>query len=352
MKLHKRLAALFAVLCLLLPVQVFAADDADLSRPVSLTISWQDDGTPLVGAEFGLWQVASADSRGDLTPTADFASLGVDLTPDSDAELRLLARTLEGYVRRDNIRAAFSGKTDASGNLQFSDLSHGLYLVAADPHHQDGYVYEAMPFTVQLPYAAGTWHYDLTLSPKYDFAPEIGPDEEPEDPTVTRKVLKVWREDDPADRPASIKVQLLRGGKLYDEVELTAKNNWRHTWHDLDTGARWTVTEDVPDGYTVTVSREGITFVITNTKEDEPSVPADPVDPVDPSSDPSSEPSSDPSSEPSGGEPGGPGDPSDPSDPGDLPQTGQLWWPVPMLFCCGLALILLGLLLRRESHGR
>ena len=34
---------------------------------------------------------------------------------------------------------------------------------------------------------------------------------------------------------------------------------------------------------------------------------------------------------------------------GKLPQTGQLWWPVPVLVCAGLGCIAVGLIRRREA---
>ena len=41
--------------------------------------------------------------------------------------------------------------------------------------------------------------------------------------------------------------------------------------------------------------------------------------------------------------------PSTPSGGGKLPQTGQLWWPVPVLICMGLGCIVVGLIRRREG---
>ena len=35
---------------------------------------------------------------------------------------------------------------------------------------------------------------------------------------------------------------------------------------------------------------------------------------------------------------------------GDLPQTGQLWWPVPMLAGAGVLLLLAGLIQRRRGE--
>ena len=46
---------------------------------------------------------------------------------------------------------------------------------------------------------------------------------------------------------------------------------------------------------------------------------------------------------PGGDEPGEPGEP-------DLPQTGVLWWPVPVLACAGLFLFLIGWGKRRHER--
>ncbi len=35
---------------------------------------------------------------------------------------------------------------------------------------------------------------------------------------------------------------------------------------------------------------------------------------------------------------------------GKLPQTGQLWWPVPVLLLAGLVLVIVGLLRRKEDN--
>ena len=132
------------------------------------------------------------------------------------------------------------------------------------------------------------------------------------------KVLKVWR-GGAQQRPEEIRVQLLRDGKVCDTVTLSAENGWRHTWEGLDAAHGWQVVEQtVPEGYTVSISREGVTFVITNTLK------------------PSEEP------EPTPGTPDTPGE--------NLPQTGVLWWPVPLLAVLGALLLLLGWGLRRRDE--
>ena len=52
------------------------------------------------------------------------------------------------------------------------------------------------------------------------------------------------------------------------------------------------------------------------------------------------------------GNPFTPGTPSNPGEPGEeVPQTGQLWWPVPILAVSGMALFLLGWARQRKWSG-
>ena len=39
-----------------------------------------------------------------------------------------------------------------------------------------------------------------------------------------------------------------------------------------------------------------------------------------------------------------------PEEPPELPDTGQLWWPVPVLIVCGLALFVFGFIKRRNNN--
>ena len=132
--------------------------------------------------------------------------------------------------------------------------------------------------------------------------------------------MKVWEDEGHTKkRPAEITVQLLCDGEVYEEVALNQEINWRYTWDELESGHKWKLVEkDQLENYKVAVTKEGVTFVVTNTyKDDTPATP------------------------------GTPGTPTSPR----LPQTGQLWWPVPLLLACGLLLIVFGLVRRRGKKN-
>lgn len=320
MKIYKRIAGMLPavmVLVLFLMAHASAAGSIGLNRECSLTLSCQDDGTPLTGVDFSVYLAATVDENGGLTPVEAFSGFHVNIRGKNDAAWKTLATTLEAYVLRDGLTPTASGSTDEHGRLSFPDggqkLASGLYLVLGSRHRQNGLVYDVQPSMVLIPVLdsqTNDWNYGVTVIPKYESRPEGD--------TVTRKVLKVWRDKDhEKERPGKITVQLLRDGKIYDTVILSADNNWRYTWDDLDDKYQWTVAEKEPEGYTVEITRQGITFVVTNTW-DKPDDPASP------------------------GTPSGPGNPK-------LPQTGQLWWPVPLLVCTGILLIVAGLIRRRGA---
>lgn len=188
-------------------------------------------------------------------------------------------------------------------------LTPGLYLVRGNRHTQGNFYYEAAPFMVMLPALDkenNVWMYDVTANIKFDS------DEIPSEPElITRKVVKIWKDNGhEKERPQEVVVQLLRNDEVYDTVTLNAENNWRYSWNDLDSDCRWTVVEKELKDYNVKVTQEGSTFIVINTYDE--NVPTEPSNP-------------------------------------DLPQTGQLWWPVLLLTAVGLLFLIIGLIRHRDS---
>ncbi len=363
MTFHKRLTGVLLALLtavLLLPSQAHAAGTIDLRRPCGLNLAYRDGQTPLVGQIFSIYLTATVDEVGELTVTDEFAQFNVNIRGKNDEAWKKLASTLEGYVLRDRIVPADRGSTNRWGELNFPSegktLTPGLYLVLGSRHIQDGVVYDSQPFMAVLPtldQEADDWQYLVEASPKFNSHGE------PEDgDTVDRRVLKIWRDEGhELERPHSVTAQLLKDGVVVDSVTLSAANGWGHTWEDLDSSSQWLVTEQTDAGsdYTVEIAREGATLVMVNTATTD--IPDDPV-PESPN-DPDEPDNPDEPDEPD--KPKSPEEPEEPEEPdGDLdipdedvplaflPQTGQLWWPVPLLLCGGLLMIVIGLLRRRE----
>ncbi len=146
-------------------------------------------------------------------------------------------------------------------------------------------------------------------------------------------VLKKW--DDKGheeDRTKSVTVTLFENGKVYDSVELNESNNWYHTWNGINSESDWYVAETPVPNYTVLVEKQDSAFIVKNTRSDSDS-DTDSSTYSDNDSDTDTVPSSDVASK------------HTPS----LPQTGTLWWAVPVLLALGLVIFFIGFIVRRGS---
>lgn len=246
-----------------------------------------DVSCPVSNMQVSLYRVA--DENYNLVDA--FSHYSIDLKQD----LQGAANALENRILMDGIEADDSGFSDSSCKASFSGLESGIYLVVGKEVLQDGVFY--MP-QVSLVSLSGYLSVDL----KYEMS----------DKPSRIHVLKVWKKDNKKSRPKSIEVCLLRSdGIVVDRVVLNSDNQWSYTWDNISTSYTYSVMEtSVPSGYKESCTREKDTIVLTNTGSDKYRV--EKKDEV-------------------------------------LPNSGQLWWPVPVLLFVGLVLFGLGRHLKNEE---
>jgi len=217
---------------------------------------------------------------------------------DGASDVAGLGITLNAYTAMGKFSPDHTAVTSERGMAKSEGMAEGVYLMTSEKLSLDGDVFVTDPQLIILPQRTSedaAIQRSVTLEPKYS---RLGGD----DGKVTVKVLKKWDDNgNENSRPAELKISLLRDGELYDTVSLTSEKNWRHTWDDLDGSAVWSVVEEVPEDYKVMIHREGITRVITNSKDTPPPPP--------------------------------------PREDDKLPQTGILLWPIPVLAIGGIAMI-------------
>lgn len=341
---YKRMVSFLCimVMCMAMIIPVHAAGVQG-----SITVTFSVEKTL-----FSIYKVAEYGKNGKYHATKEFEDYDVNWNGLTGAQGRELAKTLEGYVLRDEIIPLKNRRID-SGKAVFDSLEKGYYLILGEQVKENHKIYKPMPILAGIPSVSknGKNSYDLVLAPKYDVE-----DEEELDEKEDQKVIKIWKDADGTEvRPASVTVQLLRNGEVYDEVKLNESNNWQYTWKNLSKKYEWHVVEkEVPEGYTVTITKEGNTIIIENTygdggeegtTEEEGSSGSD--DGFT-GSDEGSTGSEDTSTDDTGTGTGT--DTSTGEVPGDtpgkekdkLPQTGQLWWPVPILAIAGIGVFTIG----------
>ena len=290
------LAALCLALILGTCAVALAIDPRNVDEKTSLTVNFwlNDEDVPAPGVEFRLYYVADVDEFCNMTVAAPFTGYGIDLSEPTKQTYTDLENMLPGNIAADGISPNYTGKTDENGAARFEDIPAGLYLVVGDQYHANRHFYTPDTTMVCLPNRLEdeSWDYDVSINIKY----ESRIDSEP----VDIEVLKVWKDNDNKDRPASVTIELYDGNELIDTVVLNKDNNWTHKWEGLYGGGSYSVKEKVvPSGYTHTIQRQGNRFVVTNKKESPP-------------------------------------------DDNPPPDTGLLWWPVPILVVLGLALFAFG----------
>lgn len=217
--------------------------------------------------------------------------------------------------------------TTTEEGAKFEDLGVAVYLVAKTNSSR----YSFDPFLLYLPFTndeGSEWVFDVVAEPKTTHKSSPTPDK-----SVTVKKVWVDNNDEKGLRPEAIEVQLLKDGQPYgNPVVLDKSVKWSYIWRNLDKNSEWSVVELTVEGYTSSVSKSGNTFTITNTLDDEPptEIPDEPTptDPADP-----------------------PEEIEDPDVPlGDLPQTGLLQWPIPLMAMAGVLLFFGGFMADRKAR--
>ncbi|MCI8698029.1 MAG: hypothetical protein HFF29_02820 [Oscillospiraceae bacterium] len=264
-----------------------------------------------------------------------------------------------------------------------SDLRPGLYLVFGDNYkefitgtgsNQTKTVVTTTPYLVCLP----NWELKPGSSGEYWWNPTVVSDVKmvvESTGKMSIQVVKKW-EANGYPIPDYVTVELVgyRGSEVIRKVAvLSWASGWTAIFTDLDNTYHWVVREvDVPEGwycYGPYESPDKYNLVIENYhppgggdgSSAPPSYPVNPSPrpshPVNPSPRPSDfeledtdPPLGNITPPPRGSAPLEEIELDDPDVPlGDLPQTGMLWWPVPVLAIAGLMLIVIGIVRRRTG---
>lgn len=307
MKKHiSKIIAVFIAMLLMVnttPKMLFAEEKLDINQKCSLEIKYE-----AIDAQLRLYRIAELDEDASITLTEAYQDYRVDLEDDAEAA----ALALESYIQRDQKVPEAYAQTDANGVVSFEDLETGIYLILSNRVEKDEFYYEPLPVMVSLPSKTvemSEYQYDVVVNMKYTKA-EI--EDLPE--TINLKVMKSWEGGSSNTQPKSIVATLLKDGLEHDKVELSQANNWQYEWKDLSSKYAWDVIEDkVPEHYTLKKNKNNLTVILTNTYDDSD-------------------------------------DDSSNKKPPKAPDSGQLWWPIPLLVVGGLSFVVFGIILRKKEN--
>ena len=346
----------------------------DTSRNGTLTVEYifkdagEGEAYPTPGVVTHIYKIADVDEKGNFNLLSPYNKA---INPDTLKNVFSIAeqsqwdeiiKTLTQYIKANNVPDFATVTADQNGEAAVGEVGLGLYMGLSDPLKFEGRLYQYYPFLSMVPtlpvnedgttQTGFTWDdisYDVVVAPKREVS-------KLDDPTEY-KVYKQWSGDDPKTRPSSVTVKIFCDGAEFKTVELSSMNNWQYSWV-YEKGHFFNVEEILSDtSYTPTITQNETSFIIVNTKT--PETPGNPKRTDNPPDNPDSPDSPDDSTvvDNPGTESEAPsslpevlgavrdfiGDLPAVLGARRLPQTGQLWWPIPVLAILGIVLVGLGI---------
>ncbi len=387
-KLISLIAAFLISICFMSSVSYAAEWEGiiDTSRSGSLTLThYSVDEELMANVVSHIYLVATVDADGQYTIADEFSDFFADKDffnngYDYDEWKNCVAHTdqggsntgaLENYITGKGISEIASKVSDSEGKTYYTDLKLGVYFVLSDNIVVGEYTHSFINFVYPVPILEKA---DAKSDVFVNYNPSASPKKaKTRNDVVTHcKLYKRWNDSGNTDkRPSAVTFNISCDGTLMETVTLSSDNNWYHEWSN--TGLHDYVVEEVSagSGYkgSIVITQVGdhdYEYVCTNTytppSENPP--PSNPPSENPPTDNPPSE--NPPSDNPSTDTPSE--DTITPDSPGvlgairnipevlgavrnipqvlgarRLPQTGQLWWPLPILVIAGVFFIVKGI---------
>ncbi len=320
-KVHKLFVIAFWA-CLLL-VQSFRIMPVSGEENGIITIKCDKEGM-----QWELYKISEVTEDGKLKPIEVFSGFKIPDFLHYEEEIQDLAYTLENYITLIHPEAVQSGKINNDGELVFSGLEEGWYIAVPKRIITVDAEYVASSSLICITgkhLYSSVWGTNITIVPKVNkFPREKFPKKD--------VIIQFFHEKSDYQSVEEIVVEIYHDGKIYDHVVLDEGNNWSYIVPDVpDDDSEWVITqENTPDKVYPLFDRETVmikdkpTYIISvwNRKEEPDYSINDGEDKPESSS----------------------------GDENYLPQTGQLWWPVPILTSGGLLTVCLGVVLKRKER--
>ena len=210
---------------------------------------------PVEGQRFSVFRLARMQQDGSLVTEdalagtvaatgfdpADLA--GQELSAD---ELETRAETWKGSAMAAGDSLLHKEEPSRGGTAAFEGLVPGCYLVVSDEMTAGDTTYTSGCYLVSVPglNEDGTYIYNQDVVASKVTKTHVQ--------TFENVVQKLWKNAG-ADHPASVRVQIYDGGKLFREVTLDASNDWTYRWEGEGS---WSVVEvaDSMQGYKASIA--------------------------------------------------------------------------------------------------
>lgn len=215
------------------------------------------EGEAVVGLTMNAYRVGEL-TEDSIELQGDFADYPVYIPELTSTALQDAAYSLENLAVLDGVKPYDTKVVYASGKITFTDLEDGIYLIAGELLSSGSDIYTPIPMLVEVKDGGKVTAYaKLTVRQK---------------PTVDEdmyRVKKIWQYDDSYIqlRPVLIEVEIYRNNVLVETVELNDENDWTYDW-TADTAAVWRVKEiNITGDYKVVYRNNETQYILVNNRD-------------------------------------------------------------------------------------
>ncbi|MDE6833703.1 MAG: hypothetical protein K2J39_05590 [Ruminococcus sp.] len=227
-----------SVLSLMIPKGTYANSDK------SMTLVCVSGDTILSGMDWKIYRVGQRSADGQrFVQNEDFSGTQINLRRITADSINKAAQSYQSYAVAAKIPPIQEGFTNEQGEVQFTGLSAGLYLICGKTLQVGSNYYVPNATLIEVREEDTDVKYDAY--PKFEYQVMNG---QPRAHTV----YKEWEGDDEHldMRPDHVEVEIYKDEVLYETVTLSAANNWRYRWVDSTGASSWLVMEkDIPECY-------------------------------------------------------------------------------------------------------
>lgn len=187
----------------------------------NLEIECKSEGYPLFGQSWSVYRVGELTGAGTIELQGEFADSQVYLPDLTSSSLLDAASSLENFALLEPVKPDATASSDLNGNAYMSDLPDGIYLASGRRITKGGKIYTPVPMLVQV-----TGGMTLTTYAKYTVKdkPTINTQM-----YRVMKVWQ-YDDSYMESRPVEIEVGIYRDNSFVEKVTLSKANNWTYDW--------------------------------------------------------------------------------------------------------------------------
>jgi hypothetical protein len=301
-RLISKLTAIICILILGLSTALAAGSDENTHENTLTIICKNTDGSKaIVGIELKAYNVGSKDAYGNYTLKSAYSTVKTPTSQTTVSELTGIVSDIAEIIKANEVGIDYTAKSDNDGNAVFENISDGIYVILGEPVEYDGYKYTIKPLFVEVSSSLKP-NNSVDISAVAKVSEELIPVVEEPSPTPT---------DTPTPTPTATPSATPSASPAPTNPEATPTDTPVPSSTPTATPTP-NLDEDTASGkdqITPGISQDDSTL----TGENQPTPTPTEVE-------------------------------------AKLPQTGQLWWPVPVLFAAGIIFIGIGIRLSKKEN--